>query len=401
MSSILKRLNINASVEGIFILLVGLLWAREPVLLFADIILSRFGWIGSISIPFFIVVLIIAAFNLIMNRIGTTGIILYFVFMFVFYLTYILYPKNAIVLDSYKEQFLIAVTYIFVGMCVDFEKMKNWFYYLSVISIIIIIVQIRVFATDVLDVGFKEMMVTSYRMLPHVLMVLYFTFKERSFFRILLSIFSVISILSFGSRGPLMCIIAFIILYFMVVAPFQHKNRTRAIIVAIMISVFFFLNEILQYLRFILESTDMSTRIIDYAMGDRMFDDSGRKDIQMQLFGILNQNPLLGYGLAGDRTMTGMYAHQLLYELLFSFGYFIGSVLFILIIAVIYSGFKHTSSLAELIFLLILFCCGFISLFMSGTFITSTFFYFLLGYCLNLKKNSCRCKLKYVFKNNY
>lgn len=400
MMCFLKKFNIDSSAEGLTVLLVGLLWAREPVLLFADIVLSRFGWIGSSLIPISITILVIVTFPLILRRAGIQGIVMYIYILILFYVTYLLYPSNTIILEDYEEQFLMAAPYIIVGLCVDFEKMEHWLYFLSVISIVVIIVQIRIFATEQLAEGFNEMMVTSYRMLPHTLMVLYYTFKEKTLLRIIISIVAVVSIVSFGSRGPLMCVIAFLLLYLIIVAPFRYKNRVRIIMGAVLIFAFYFSNDILELIQPIIKSAGMSTRIIDYAIGNQLFDDSGRGDIHKQLFAMLNEKPIFGYGLAGDRTMTGMYAHQILYELLFSFGYFIGGVLFLIIVCVIYSAIKHTASIGELMFVLILFCCGFLSLFMSGTFITSQSFYMLLGYCFNLIKNNYKRPIKEVLNFN-
>lgn len=379
-----KRLGLNPQQGILFTLLVGLLWAREPILLFANIVLARFGFIGRAIVPLFITVLLIASFTRIKTHITSSGIIVYTFVVLCFFLNYLIFPENENALNEYQSNFLLASSYIFVGQFVDFHLHRNFLYNISVVSILVIFIQMYLSSDKLFIDGGNEMMVTSYRTLPHALMVLYFTYKENSIFRIILSIATLFFLISFGTRGPLICLIFYSAAYLFILCPFKSKGRARLIIVVCLSVFYFFSDKLLSFLYSSIESIGMSTRILDYVSEDQILDDSGRATIKDGLMDILYKNDGLGFGLGGDVTLRGGYAHSIYHELLFSFGYIGGGVIFCAIIYTIIRALRCSRDTIHQDFVLILISCGFINLFMSGTFITSTFFYFLIGYCLRV-----------------
>lgn len=64
-----------------------------------------------------------------------------------------------------------------------------------------------------------------------------------------------------------------------------------------------------------------------------------------------------------------------------SYGYFVGSILLILLFGVIAWAFWITRGKTEQVFIVFLFSISIIKLMLSGTYILEPFFYFLIGAC--------------------
>lgn len=114
---------------------------------------------------------------------------------------------------------------------------------------------------------------------------------------------------------------------------------------------------------------------------------SGRTDIITKVRVLLRANSGRGYGIASDSSLIGGYPHNIFWELLFDYGYFLGIVLFaFLIIALVIFIFSKGRNV-NLIFV----CLGFVPLFLSGTYLTEPPFWFLIGMMLKGYKRGRIC----------
>ena len=88
-----------------------------------------------------------------------------------------------------------------------------------------------------------------------------------------------------------------------------------------------------------------------------------------------------GFGLMADRLEVG-YAHNIIVELWYAYGYIIGSLVIAIFLFLVLSLFLKSHDRSTKLFVLLFFTFTFIKLLFSGTFITDGFFFFLIGLCL-------------------
>ena len=196
-------------------------------------------------------------------------------------------------------------------------------------------------------------------------------------------------LLSLGTRGPILCLIVFIITYVMFFTHMRYKNIIRIIVVSMALVAFSFLEQIALFFQSLMIQYGMSTRIFDKFLAEDIGASSGRDYIQMKLYHELccDTNGL-GFGLLGSYKYVGTYPHNMFLEFFFSFGWVIGTILLILLFVLIIRSFIACRNSRNHVVLLLLFVCGsIIKLQLTGTFLDDALFFMLIGYCINILRN--------------
>lgn len=162
-----------------------------------------------------------------------------------------------------------------------------------------------------------------YGLLPVI--VLFFNRRESLLNAVLFSI-GVFSILIIGSRGALMTMILFLLLYF-ILKPLIIGGRTTALILTLLLVPVFLVvdfNSIVNSINAQLESIGFTSRTLTkYLSGvDDFSSSSGRDEITSLAFQNLK---VLPDGLWGDRQYSDVYVHNWILEVLLDAGIVIGA----------------------------------------------------------------------------
>lgn len=348
------------------------------------------------TIPTISILLGVYAIALNKDRIKRKDVIFCLVIIFVYIVHIVAFPNNAEKLIELQPFFFFSCfPYFIVGLFVDFNKQKNVLEYVSMAVILLNMVYRYIFNIGegeglVVDLGGGDDMGTAYFYLPHCLLLLYSILQRFNIWKFLCVMVSLIMILGSGNRGSLLMIVLFLVLFFVLVKTYKKPILSRAVIIIIGLIAFLFLQDFAFF---------MSDWIVDLDLGfnDRTFrfflegniaDDNGRDAIKTMLINSMSQSPLWGYGLCGDRVLTGTYSHDLFWELCVSFGYLFGIVLFIWFVSIVIKGYLNCSTVNNKGFMIILFLLGFAVLFISDSFLQNRFFWLLLGYAINLRRNT-------------
>lgn len=132
-----------------------------------------------------------------------------------------------------------------------------------------------------------------------------------------------------------------------------------------------------------MDGLGLSVRIFEKLIEGDIADSSGRDLIVSQLLGALKNQPM-GFGLLGDRTIVGVYAHNIFIELLVSFGYFFGSIISLSLITIILLAFKKSRNSNIHLFYVGTVCFGFLPLLTSHSFLLYPNFWLFLGYTIQI-----------------
>ena len=173
-----------------------------------------------------------------------------------------------------------------------------------------------------------EGMGKAYALLPCVLFMIWDSFRKTSFANILLSILGVFLLLSLGTRGPIVCILAFVLLYLLLFKDYKHPIRNRIVIISAGGVLYTFLTPLLLGVQGLLMAAGASTRIVNSILEDTFDDSRGRDNIYSFMWEQIIKDPLSGHGLAGDRASTyASWSHNFAIEIFMTFGLVIGSAI--------------------------------------------------------------------------
>lgn len=290
--------------------------------------------------------------------------------------------QNAVFMQEYIPAFFFTVsTFFFVGKAVK-DDVFDVLYWLAVLTIIFRF--ISVFITHDLEEYFlqeeaQEAQGKAYAVLPYVLYVLWYLLKRFSILSLAVFALSLFMFFSFGSRGVLLCVVTFIILYLFLVKKVM-KNRMLFFLCLIMIIIgYYYIEDILLYISDILAGLGYSTRIINIFLIEGLSYDSGRGDLQVQMFDALQYHPF-GLGICGAQGVTGAYTHNFIYEFILSFGWMFGSLICIGVFYYLFKAYRACANDEQKGFFLVLFCESVIHLFVSDIIWKEPYFFMLLGY---------------------
>ena len=231
----------------------------------------------------------------------------------------------------------------------------------------------------------------SYSILPVLIISLYFALKEKNVKYLIYATFSLIIIIAVGSRGPLLCIMAFVILYLML--NFKKSKILIIALLALTIVVFYNYNSILDGLIDLFEEYNISSRTLYKIKNGSISDDTGRSSIKEVAFEQLEEHPWLGTGIAVERIkinelvmnkdMGSCYPHNLLIEILVQYGYVIGTAIILYLIYLVIKSVQK-GNIDEKELLIIIFSIEIIRLMLSSSYLRSSLFFLWLGLSINV-----------------
>lgn len=213
---------------------------------------------------------------------------------------------------------------------------------------------------------------------------------------LVLAVFEFVLILVRGARGPLVCVGAFILLRS--ISEIRDNKRNVLILIVIAVIILFAsqnLEVIINWIGNILESNNISSRNIRILANTSFFEDSGRGYFRRLAIERIRERPIIGYGASSDIYLISAYPHNMLVELLFDFGVFIGGMHFcafiyavITVVLVMNKGIRDIGT----VFII----TGFLMLMLSGTYLQNPNVFIMLGLGINRNvRNHLKHKIKH------
>jgi surface polysaccharide O-acyltransferase-like enzyme len=349
-----------------------------------------------------VMIFVLLAIKPIVKRLKIKDIMFLLIILFMFFLSILFYPDNFDnIIDIFPRFFLSVFPYYFLGRAIrDFEILNR---YLSMVSKYVISAAVVYYLITLFSAGaiVSDNMSFSYFLLPSVLFMLFVTLEDSYFKNWIFSALGIIVTIMAGTRGPLVCILAFCILYFLL--NYNNFKTLLKYIPLFALGVFVTLSNIftewLTAFNVTMLNYGINLRIIQKFLLNDLLNSSGRDILQEMIINGIKKQPLQGYGLMGDRNvaygfadgMGGSYAHNILLELLCQYGVILGSILILLIFTVVLGALIAENNRQNKHMIAILISLGLIKLFMSGSYLLEPYFFLLLGISVNSLK---------LYKNN-
>ena len=279
-----------------------------------------------------------------------------------------------------------------IGIQIDITKLQKAFQKTSILVIVFCLFYSLIYSQRVhgaLDSNADEMGI-SYFITPHIVFLLWQTLKKFNWI-IFTSLFvGILLMLSYGTRGPIVCLCTWLMAYTLIVTNFRSKLLLGTIMIIMVYTFYIYSDSILSFLVDFFPNIGMSNRIVEKIMTDSFigYEHSSERDtILVQLWSALQQSNFNGYGIHGTWAISGGYAHNILFDFWISFGIIWGSILMLVILILFLRALSACKSEDEKAFLLLLFTFGIFKLFLSNLYLKEPYFWLLIGYCVYLIRN--------------
>jgi len=300
---------------------------------------------------------------------------------------YIFFPENKEYLNENFFPCLCCVyTFYFIGRIIDIDSMFDIFTYLSAFCILMNLFYYLVYAPDqknMEEVANDDNMYVAYRALPHVAMLLWATFNKFKFWKAILTFFGFMFLLSCGTRGPLVCLGVFGLIYFFFYMNFKGAIFVKAGLIFFSLVILANMRTIALAIARIFLEMQLSTRILQKFVAGELSNDTYRSVLRDKLYEVLDSgNHLFGLGLFGTNNYNIAYPHFLPLDIWCTYGYLFGSLLLLLLVFLIGYALWISRGTKSQIFILLLCSISIVKLMFSATFVSEPFLYLLIGFCI-------------------
>ena len=378
-----------------FDFLLSCVWTQSILLYFARTFVSRLSVIGSFShlfIPTVFVVGVLLSFRYLAKKIAIKDVMFYLVFLIYFYLCYYLYPANSKVLDDYSVIFLLnSLPVYFVGLSTNISKSFNLLRFVSILSIIVLgLILFVMGGSEVYELNSEtgQQAMFSFGLLPCLLFLSWSFLESFSYIDLFVVILGIFEMLSLGTRGPIVCVIVFFIIYMLFFKHYKSPIMSKIIFFIVGCVLYLIIEPIMLGLSVLLPSLGMSSRITTMYLENSLQDTTGRDSIAEHLWAIISRDFWQGYGLGGDRILVGSWSHNFFLEVFVTFGIVLGAVIILWLLILIIRCFIKEKQSVNAKFLLLLICCSIVKLMISSSFIQEPMLYFLVGYLVNILRHN-------------
>lgn len=245
--------------------------------------------------------------------------------------------------------------------------------------------------------GVMDYMSLSYFVLTAGCTCFYYFFNYRSLIHLPFALIASFIILTSGCRGALVCIAVFLVIQIYHQIRVNPKSKHTKVLKAWLVglALYIILSATLNFdiVANWQEGLGISSRFVTMMTEASFFEDNARNTISKAIWQGIEENPF-GYGLFGDRYLCSKYyvggveyAHNFIMEVWASFGFFLGTIIILVIYTRIAKHFFMKVNNSYTNILVILIPIGILSLLFSGTFLTRIEFFIIIGMLFSNKSS--------------
>lgn len=371
---------------GLFGILLALYWTSNNIIMFLRGLFAVL--LGPEIVDYFVPVLFgifgLLALPYIIKKIRWYDFFFFLLIILYFFCCYSWYPQNVEYLEDIKGEFLFfSLPAVFVGLSLDYNKCGRLLYVVSVLAVLLTTMS-TLLGGGAMGTGENEDLSRAYGMLAPTLVVVVSFLKSRRIIDLCFSFIGVIHLFALGTRGPLACLVLFLVLYFLIFTKYKNPWLTRSFFIILLVLFVVFMDSFIELFGSISSSFGLSTRIAETSESGELMDSSGRSLIYANVFSQTLDGPFWGGGLCADRLYNSVflydtYAHNIALEMWADFGIVLGSFFLLSIIIVFIIAIKNNNKYEERVFLLVMFVAGVCSLLLSSSYLKSRWFFLAIG----------------------
>lgn len=394
--------KIVVTARTMFHLFFALWWMRDTVLVFFRPIIAKIPFFGIFKdwlIPVIMVGALLLAITHIVRNIRYKDLTFYLLIAFLVLGTMLFLPENSEFIEpDLWRIFGVAIPAYFLGVCYDHKEMKNLLCWCSLIVVFLMSAyqMYKMLLGRVID---TENMYLAYNVLPSVLYMIYWAFEQKKIQYRIASVLGIILVLSLGTRGAVLVILAYLAVQLFIRLIWQRKGIWRVlgtVLLAVVLSLLFTTNAFEGFIAWLSETfgrAGLSTRVFDAFLEGEFVESAGRERLAQKTLVAISEKPLLGLGFYGDRVASGEseagnYAHNLVLELWCQFGVVLGTGILLAIIWLIVSALRRVRRGDTRDVYLLFVCLILVKLMVSGSYAIEPYFFFMIGMAVRIRRDA-------------
>lgn len=305
-----------------------------------------------------------------------------------------------------------TLSFFIFGSFINIKNISHKQLYIAAVATLIISMFYSLYSIGSKEISLEDNMEFAYKVLPSVLVILSRLFTDqKKKLAIVFSLVGTIFLLLQGTRGPLLCLAIFVCL--MLYKKYGPGKLFFSIGIIVLISAVILSSQFVK-LKLVelsnkIDSSGYSSRFITMMIEGDLSDNNGRDAIKDTLLENIKENPFAIRGMFADRQATrglidreyntsyenGTYAHSFWIEMIYDWGVFLGGVILLIVFLTVWN-FIRRSDKADAYICMLFVCTGFVHLFLSGSYLQSAEFFFLIGLALNYRRANAKTVCKDV-----
>ena len=300
--------------------------------------------------------------------------------------------------SSILSRFFQTVPWMFATYAVrDFKLFKKFLPVIEILVLLFVLLNYFVYSSELFGGNAYDQTVT-YALLPAAVIACGSLFEKIRIYQILILIVSVTFLFLLGTRGPIVCLILFLLMK--ILLTYKNEMRVKIALVsfffAVGIPLYLFYYDILNMLIDLAKKTDLSARPALKILAGTFLEDKSRNKMSEYTTTLIRQNLLKGVGVGRDRVLLasltnsnvednvfGMYPHNIFLELLLQFGVFIGGAILLYLVVILFMTTFRNPDRDSMNVICIFIAVGFFPLLFSESYLSSHNFFAMLGFCLS------------------
>jgi len=319
------------------------------------------------------------------RKISISDLIILVVMYSFFGLNYLIFPETRYYF-THGEMTSVFVFFVPISVLLV-RHIENWYlfddvnYPLSLIAIVFgLIISINRVGHSIHYMEF------SYAMLPFLIIIYLRIRKAKSLLSIIVFFIGLIEIISFGARAPII-ILAFYIIAFEAIRTDTKRNTKLLVMTSILICsvIILFFSDFI-----VLKLSELSLFKNSYFLWNlqrgRLLEDSSRDAISLSCISRLRSMGIEVTGIFGDRRYcAGVYPHNIVFEILMSFGWIFGVPTLLFLFWIIIKPLLNKSTREVTLFLI---AALFLRYFVSGSYIIEGKFWIFLFAIISIHRSN-------------
>lgn len=319
----------------------------------------------------------VAAIIITLRRNSRRFLIVYSISFVLLLLTCILFPENEPFIREQGARFLLPVV-IPGALCLftvkDIKVVEKTLYFISWGTALLVLFYVFNFLKGSFIAETYNMAFSYGCLLPMIVL-----FAHKKLYDVITSIILFIVVLAIGSRGA-----ALYFLVYVVVDIFRQKSKWRITIITLIAGIIVILPHLYNWF----DSVGINSRTMSMFYSGNISNDSGRSSILKLFLAKLSDQPLLGLGLFGDRTVPNIaYCHNLILEIYLNFGIIMGTIIVLFLFTRLVVLYK-TSNYENRGRIICYFCAMVLPLMTSGSYLIDSGPATFIGLCFLINKDN-------------
>lgn len=295
----------------------------------------------------------------------------------------VIFPKNAPYLTSDALRFLLPVT-IPSALCLmtisDIKTFEAVLYAISWVTFALVLYYVYCLFTGRIVFEGYNMGFSYTTLLPMVSL-----YCRKKFYSVVAALIMLATSVAIGSRGAALVFLIY-------VAYDLYSTNKKAFLFYLIVLALVVANAVI--INNILLDNGISSRILNHLVEGELLDDTGRELEQKQVIDAFLRQPIMGLGLWGDRSVIGIYSHNLIIEIMACWGIVLGAIILLYLCAKCLKIYRRTDRAGKNV-VIKYFIVLVMPLMVSGSYLTSYMLpmYIAILYLLNKEAKTRAPKL--------